>query len=71
MSQGESSPEWQFWKAVEEKGMTGLIEKQVFEQVEHPQGKLVMRAKLLYKRKSNANGEILKCKCRFVTQDFW
>ena len=50
--------------------MEGLIENKVWKQVPGPEGKQVVETKMLYKRKTGANGEVEKYKCRFVATGF-
>ncbi|CAM9219629.1 unnamed protein product, partial [Sphacelaria rigidula] len=46
----------------------GLIDKDVRAQVQRPKGKVMLGTKRLYIRETGEHGEVVKHKCRFVTQ---
>ncbi|CAN0255023.1 unnamed protein product, partial [Ascophyllum nodosum] len=51
--------------------MLGMVENCVYKQVARPKDKLVVGAKMLYKRKIRQDGKVEKYKCRIVAQGFW
>ena len=69
--QAVESPEWVKWWKAEKTEMLGMVDNCVYKQVTWPKDKLVVGAKMLYKRKIGQNGKIEKNKCRLVAQGFW
>ena len=69
--QAMESPEWDKWWKAEETEMLGMVENCVYKQLARPKNKLVVGAKMLYKRKIGQDGKIEKYKCRLVAQGFW
>ena len=69
--QAIESPEWDEWRKVEETEMLGIVENCVHKQVARPKDKLVVGAKMLYKREIGQGGKVEKYKCRLVAQGFW
>ena len=65
------SPEWEEWQKAEKMEMHVMVESCMYKQVSRPKDKLVVRAKMPYKRKIGQDGEVEKYKCRLVSQEFW
>ena len=68
--EAQASPEWPNWQRAWNSEMGGQLERQVWEVVPRPKGKMVLGTETIFERKIGKDGRIEKYKCRFVAQGF-
>ena len=66
LREAQASPEWPNWQRARKSETDGQLARQVWEVVPRPEGKTVLGAKTIFKRKIGKDGLIEKYKCRFV-----
>ncbi|CAM9346064.1 unnamed protein product [Sphacelaria rigidula] len=68
--QAQPSPEWTQWRGALQREMEGQLSRGVWGTVDRPKGKTVLGTRLVFEKKINKDGQIEKCKCRFVARGF-